>query len=106
MSSEHAHHGVTPVSSYLKVFASLMVLTALTIAVAEVNLGILNTFVAVTIGVIKASIVAWFFMHLNHSARITLVCAVAGAIWLVIMLSLTLSDVMTRGWIPLPQGIY
>ena len=80
MSSAHAEHPVTPVSTYLKVFAALMVLTVTTVGIAEIDLGILNTFVAVTIGVIKASIVAWFFMHLRHSSKITWVVAIAGVV--------------------------
>jgi len=40
-------------------------------------------------------------MHIKASSRILHLAAVAGVIWLIIMISLTLSDYSTRGWVPL-----
>ena len=37
-----------------------------------------------------------FFMHVRHSSRLTWVFASAGLFWLLILLSLTISDVLTR----------
>ena len=98
------HHHISPISLYIKVFAALMVLTAVTVGVAYVDLGLLNVFVAITIAVTKACLVAWFFMHLSHSAKITWIAAAGGAIWLIIMISLTMSDYAARGWIPFPPA--
>ncbi len=96
-------HHITPLGTYLGVFGALMVLTLLTVWVAFFDLGFLNVFVAITIAVIKAALVAWFFMHLNHSARITWIVGLAGVVWLLIMLVITLSDYMSRHWIPYPD---
>ena len=43
-----------------------------------------------------------FFMHALHSHRLTLVIAVASLLWLAIMISLTLSDYHSRGWLDIP----
>ena|SRR5687767_4599426 len=54
------------VRGYLMVFAALMVLTVVTVAVASLNLGEGTTvLVAITIATIKAALVAMFFMHLK-----------------------------------------
>ena len=93
------HHHISPLSTYIKVFLTLMVLTILTVWVSGQDLGILNTFVAVSIAVVKGTVVVLWFMHLKYSSKITWVAAGAGFIWLAVMLSLTLSDLMSRSWI-------
>ena len=101
---DQIHHHISPISTYIKVFATLMVLTIITVYIATVDLGLMNTFVAVTIAVIKATVVVLWFMHLKYSAKITWVAAGAGFIWLVVMLALTMSDVLSRSWIPYPDS--
>ncbi len=59
---ELAH--VTPLWIQLAVFAGLLVLTALTVGVAYVDLGNLNLIVAMGVAVAKATLVVLFFMHL------------------------------------------
>ncbi len=102
--SEHGTPHILPLRIYLSVFFALMIFTGVTVWVAHYDLGILNTFVAITIAVIKATIVILYFMHLKYSARITWVVAGAGFVWLIIMISLTLSDTLGRGWTPFPAG--
>ena len=54
------------VRGYLAVFASLLVLTMVTVAVSSLDLTESATVaVAITIATIKASLVAMFFMHLK-----------------------------------------
>lgn len=86
------------VKSYLAVFAALLALTALTTAIAFVDLGgVGNVAVALSIAIVKATLVALYFMHLRHSSRLTMVFAAAGIFWLGILFALTLSDYITRG---------
>ena len=55
-----------PVRAYLLVFAALLALTVVTVAVASFDLSERATIVvAVTIATIKAALVAMFFMHLK-----------------------------------------
>lgn len=90
---------VVPIRIYLMVFFSLMLLTATTVYVSFVDLGSLNNVVALGIAVLKASLVILFFMHVRYSTRLTTLVLAAGVFWLVIMVSLTLTDYMTRGWL-------
>src|SRR5437016_2479319 len=84
---------------YYTVFAILIVLTALTVAVATVDLGGLNVVIALTIAVCKASLVLLFFMHLRYSFRLTWLVVGAAFMWLLILIGFTMSDVLTRGWL-------
>lgn len=87
---------VVPVSTYFLVFAVLLALTGTTCWVSFINLGRLNAIVAVTIAVIKAVLVALFFMHLRYSIRLAPFVVAASLFWLSIMLALTMSDYLTR----------
>lgn len=84
---------------YYRIFATLMVLTMITIGVAFINLGRLNTIIALSIAVSKATLVILYFMHVRYSPRLIWVVVVAGLFWLGIMIALTLGDYLTRGWL-------
>ena len=89
---------IVPTRVYYSVFMALLILTFLTTAVAFVDLGFFSPVVALTIAIVKASLVVLFFMHLRYNTRLTWVVAGAGVFWLGILLALTLSDYMTRSW--------
>lgn len=78
-----------------------MLLLAATWRIGYVNLGHFNVVVALAIAIIKALLVALFFMHIKGSSRLLHLAAMVGLIWLIIMLSLTLGDYLTRGMVPL-----
>jgi len=92
-------HTVSP-KIYYAVFGALVFLTLLTTGVAYIDLGILNPIVAFTIAVCKASLVVLFFMHVWYRGRLAWIFLGAGVLWLAFLIAFTLSDVMTRGWIP------
>jgi cytochrome c oxidase subunit IV len=89
---------------YVGVFVALLFLTGLTTAVAFVDLGALNTVVALAIAVAKMLLVILFFMHVRNSSGLTRIVILAGFFWLAILLTLTLSDVLTRQWTPRPSA--
>jgi cytochrome c oxidase subunit 4 len=91
---------VASIKSYTLVFVSLLILTAATTMVAEIDLGPLNIIAALLIAVVKMLLVALFFMHLRHSTILTKVVVGGGMLWLWILLFLSLSDFATRGWLP------
>jgi len=93
---------VTPIRTYVLIFATLLSLTGLTIWVAFQDLGRGNDFVALGIAVIKMTLVILWFMHVKHSSRLTKIVVVSGFFWLIILFSFTLSDYLTRGWIGVP----
>jgi cytochrome c oxidase subunit 4 len=76
-----------------------MICTYLTVQVAFFDLGALNTVVALTIAVFKATIVVLFFMHVKYSTRLTWAVVLGSVFWLGILLVLTLSDYLTRRWL-------
>ena len=90
---------VTPLRTYLLIFASLMVLTAITVGVAFLDLGVLNDVVALAVAVLKATLVILFFMHVRHSHTMTKLTVVAAFFWLAILIGLTLADYLTRGFL-------
>jgi cytochrome c oxidase subunit IV len=94
--SEH----IVPVKVYVTVWASLLVLTALTTGVAYIDLGVFNTVAALAIAVAKMLLVVLFFMHLKYTAGLPRIVMVAALFWLAIMMSLTLGDELTRNWTP------
>ena len=95
-------HIVSP-RIYYAIFIALTVLTVVTWSIAKIDLGRMNAVVALTIAVIKATLVVLYFMHVRYSSRLTWVFVGAGFFWLAIMVALTLSDYMTRGWLTIAQ---
>jgi cytochrome c oxidase subunit 4 len=95
-------HPVTPVRTYVAVFVALLIGTLLTTLAASVDMGAMNTPVALAIAVAKASLVVIYFMGLRYNTPLTKVVAVAGLFWLMIMFGLSMSDYLTRTWMGVP----
>jgi cytochrome c oxidase subunit IV len=96
--AEHSSHHIVPQAIYYGIFATLLVLTGVTVGAAYVDLGRLNTVIALAIAGFKAIIVVLFFMHVKYSTRLIKLILIAGVYWMGILLVLTLSDYLTRGW--------
>jgi cytochrome c oxidase subunit IV len=90
---------VAPKSMYYRVFAALMVGTALTVLVAFYDLGPLNNVLMLGIAMTKALLVILFFMHVRWATRLTWVVAASGFVWLLILFGITMTDYLTRGWV-------
>jgi len=72
--STHSHseeHHLTSYKTYILVWILLMVMTAITVYVSYVDLGLFNIVIAMSVASIKASVVALFFMHLKFEDGIT-----------------------------------
>ena len=93
---------IDSVKTYALVFAALIALTFITTGVAYIDLGPFSVVAALGIAVIKMLLVALFFMHVRHSTTLTKLVVGGGLLWLGILLLLTMSDFMTRGWLPVP----
>jgi cytochrome c oxidase subunit 4 len=78
---------------------ALLALLALTIWLAYVPLGRWNLILALAIATAKLILIALYFMHLKYGGKTLWVFAAAGFFWLLILASLSLSDVLTR-WGP------
>ena len=86
--------------TYLWVWIALMVLMAATAGLSRIDLGEWSTLLALAIAVVKALLVILFFMHVRYeSQRITWVVVVAGFFWLFILMALSMTDYLSRGYI-------
>ena len=94
----HDHHHVVSTTVYSAIFATLIVLTGVTVGVAYLDLGRWNAVAALVIAGFKAMIVVLFFMHVKYSPRLITLTVIAGLYWLVILFGLTLGDYLTRAW--------
>lgn len=81
---------------YLRVWAALMALLVLTVASSFVHLRGFNAAANLAIAGAKAALVATFFMHLRDRPALVRLAAVIGVVWLMILIGLSLSDVLTR----------
>ena len=82
---------------YYTIWIVLLCLTGITAAVSFVDLGPLNTIVALVIATVKALLVVLFFMHVKYtSERLTKIVIVSAVFWLFLLLALSMADYATR----------
>jgi cytochrome c oxidase subunit 4 len=86
---------------YFLIFGALLFGTGLTVMMAFVDLderffGGANAVTALTIAVVKATLVILYFMHVRYSSRLTWLIVSTGVLWLAIMFIFTFSDYATR----------
>ncbi|MFO0748816.1 MAG: cytochrome C oxidase subunit IV family protein [Myxococcota bacterium] len=96
---EHAHethHHVMPVSTYMKVFGALLVLTALTYMVSYLDLGKAALPIAMIVAFIKAAFVIGYFMHLKFDTRFHAFVFLSTLLFVAIFFVLTFFDIKTR----------
>jgi len=105
----HTHDGEAGVAHgsavYVKTLVALLILTAITIGAAYINLGDGNVVVALFIATIKASLVVLFFMHLRWDKPVYGIVAMAGFLFLGIFLMFCLLDADSRNYY-LPQNVH
>lgn len=99
---EHTHGHIAPVKMYVAIFLALMIGTIITVAAAYVDMGFLNTAVALGIAVAKATLVVLFFMHVRWASRLTWVVIISSLFWLMLMFAIGMTDYLSRGWMGVP----
>jgi cytochrome c oxidase subunit 4 len=91
--------------TYVIVCALLILLTCLTVGVSYVHLAEgWHLVIGLVIALSKATLVALFFMHVLHSPRLVWIVIVVTCFWLLLLLTLTLTDYETRGMLPFMPG--
>ena len=78
---------------------ALLVLTGFTIFIANQDLGMLNTPVALLVAITKASLVIIFFMGVRWNTPLTKTVAISGFVWILILFAMGMNDYLTRGWL-------
>jgi len=97
----HENHHVS-LRGYLITFAVLVGLLGAAIGVAYLPLGRFHLTATLIVATIKAVIIMAIFMHLKFSNRLTIAFATGAFVWLGLLITLTLSDYLSRGWLKIP----
>jgi cytochrome c oxidase subunit 4 len=92
---------VTP-KKYLAVFGALLLIVVATTLVGRFDLGAFNLPIAILFATVKAALIIAFFMQAKFEATLIKVIIAGGIVWLLIFLSNTIGDYMTRGWLGFP----
>jgi cytochrome c oxidase subunit 4 len=92
---QNSHH-IIPLPTYLKVFAALITLTAITVLVSRFDLGEWNTIVAFLIATVKAVLVLAIFMHLKYDNMLNRVIIFSAAFFLLVLYFFVTIDDVTR----------
>jgi cytochrome c oxidase subunit 4 len=95
---DHTERHIVPLKVYYAIFGLLMLCTYLTVQIAFMDLGVLNTIAALGIATFKATIVILYFMHVKYGTRLTWAVVLGSIFWLAILLALTMADYLTRVW--------
>ena len=91
--SEH----VVALKTNVAVWLVLLVLTGITTSIAFVDLGSLNTVVALVIATCKALMVVLIFMHVKYASdKLVKVVVLSAVFFLLLLLGLSLADYSTR----------
>ena len=101
MTSDHAADIDKHVRVYITVFAALMVLTIVTVAVSRFHLPVpIAVTVALLVAIIKGSLVACYFMHLISEKKVIYAVLALTAFFFVALLALPVFTVSEGYWIP------
>jgi cytochrome c oxidase subunit IV len=95
--SEHAAHAsgaghVVPLKLLVGVFASLALLTVITVVISKFDFGEYNLVIALAIAVVKASLVVLFFMHLLWDKPFNAIVFLGCLFFVGLFIGLTLMD--------------
>ncbi len=92
----HDHPHITPLRTYVGIGAALLVLTVVTVLAAQVDLGAWNIVVALLIATVKASLVAFIFMHLYYDNKLYFLVFVVSLAFLALLIGLSMADTERR----------
>jgi cytochrome c oxidase subunit 4 len=95
MGKHEADHHI-PLATYYKILGTLLVFTVITVAVAQIDFGSMNTVIAMLIASIKAGFVLAYFMHLKYDNKLYVVCFGTGIFFLVVLFFFSWLDIVTR----------
>jgi cytochrome c oxidase subunit 4 len=94
MSEEHAH--IVPYKTFLIIWLALLILTGVTVAVAQYHFGAWNIWIALGIATLKSGLVVAVFMHMKYETRLFKLALFSALAILAIFIGLTFVDVLYR----------
>jgi len=89
------HHGVghvAPLRYMLGTGIALLFLTWVTVAVARIDLGEANIFIALAVAIMKAGLVMAFFMHLRWDRPFNTLVCIGSIAFVALMISFVMID--------------
>lgn len=86
--------------TYLLAYFVLLGLLLLNVLIGFLNLGWVNMFIAVTIGIVQAAIIGLILMHGLFEKTLVHLVMGGALLWFLIMITLTFTDYITRNWLP------
>lgn len=96
---------ITPLKTYFIVFGCLLVLTIATVAVSYAGLpSTMSIIVAMIVASMKASLVVWFFMHLNHDLPFNKIVFGSAVFFAAIFFGFTMLDLSSRDAVLAVEG--
>jgi cytochrome c oxidase subunit 4 len=87
---------IVPYRTFIIIWAALLVLTGITVAVAQFNLGALNIWAALGIATLKAALVVAVFMHMQYERPLFKLALLSALAILAIFIGMTFFDVLYR----------
>jgi cytochrome c oxidase subunit 4 len=88
--------------AYFGTYLALLGLTLATTLLGFVDLGWGSMVLAVAFAAAKATLIAAFFMHALVEGKLVKIVIAGALVWFLILVTLTLGDYVTRGWLPFP----
>jgi len=95
--NDMSEHHITPLRTYLIIAASLLFLSGVTVWVSYIDLGSFNIVLAMFVATVKASLVAFFFMHLLWDDKKNLIMFLMSLMFFGIFVTITMLDTEFRG---------
>lgn len=96
MGNNQNEHHVIPFAVLRNVAIALLVLTVLTVACAQIELGALEAPVAFLIAFVKAMLVMMYFMGLKYDSKLNQIIFATGFFFLALLFVLSALDIWTR----------
>ncbi len=97
MSQESHHdHFIVPTSVYVGALVALLILTVITVAIAQVNFGSFNLIMALLVAIMKASVVMFVFMGLWWDDAFNRFAFLSSLLFLLLFFLFTFADVWFR----------
>ncbi len=94
MSEEHAH--IVPYKTFMMIWIALLILTGVTVWVAQYNLGPMNIWVALGIATVKSALVVAVFMHMKYESLLFKLSLLSALAILAIFIGFNFFDVLYR----------
>ena len=100
--SSNAKPLTMPVRHYLWVLVALLALLSLSAGSSLFKLGMLNSILNFGVSIAKTLLVMAVFMHETEARSLTRIASALGFVWLAILITLSLTDFLTRVPVPRP----